>query len=93
MDIMTIDISPSRLSKPSNQLNGEEPNFYILMQIAHMIFQLLQYGNLLKESVEKMFGSAAAFAMRLLEAWRTSTLGTGEIEKLDGRSQIRLDKL
>lgn len=68
-------------------------NFYILMQIAHIISQLLQYGNLLKASVEKMFGSAAAFAVRLLEAWRTVTLGAGEIDKLDGRAQIRLDKL
>lgn len=68
-------------------------NFYLLMQIAHIICQLLEYGSLLKDSVQKMFGSAAAFAVRLLEAWRTATLGPEEIQKLDGRAQIRLDKL
>ena len=67
-------------------------NFYFVMQIAHLISQLIEKGNLLKTSVRKLFGSISAFVARLLEAWRTVALDSAVIEEhLGVRYQIRLD--
>lgn len=67
-------------------------NFYFVMQIAHLISQLIEKGNLLKASVRKLFGSISAFVARLLEAWRTVALDSAALEEhLAVRYQIRLD--
>jgi hypothetical protein len=65
---------------------------YILMQIAHTLSQLMEKGSLLKGSAAKLFGSAEAFAARLLEALRNAVLDPVDIEReLAARFQIRLD--
>jgi hypothetical protein len=66
-------------------------NFYFLMQIAHLISQLLVKGALRHTPVVRLFGSLRAFATRLLEAWRTATLTAALAELLAHRCQIRLD--
>lgn len=45
-------------------------NFYLLLQIAHLIDQMLDHGSLLVDRVAS-YGSKRAFAARLLEAIRT----------------------
>jgi hypothetical protein len=45
-------------------------NFYVLMQIAHVILQLLEHGNLLGGDAKALFGSLADLARRLAESLR-----------------------
>jgi len=64
--------------------------FYFLLQIAHMLAQLLYKGDLLKKAFPAGFGSAKNLAFRLLEAWRNARLTTDAIETmLHPRFQIR----
>jgi hypothetical protein len=65
--------------------------FYYLLQIAHMIFQLLEKGSLLKKSFPKGLGSGKNLAFRLLEAWRNLSVWTDETlsRLLEVRIQIR----
>jgi len=56
--------------------------FYFLLQIAHMLAQLLYKGNLLKKAFPKGFGSAKNLAFRLLEAWRNARLCKDAIETM-----------
>ena len=44
--------------------------FYLLLQVAHLLAQLLYKGSLLKRTFPAGFGSAKNLAFRLLEAWR-----------------------
>jgi len=61
------------------------------MQIAHLISQLIEKGSLLGAPVVKLFGSLRAFALRLLEAWRTVSLSPPTRQQhLSKRFQIRL---
>lgn len=67
-------------------------NFYLLMQIAHLLSQLMVKGTLRRTPVVRLFGSLKAFAARLLEAWRTAFVDASRIaELLATRCQIRLD--
>jgi hypothetical protein len=64
--------------------------FYFLLQIAHMLAQLLYNGDLLKKAFPAGFGSAKNLAFRLLEAWRNARLTKDAIEEmLRRRFQIR----
>lgn len=64
--------------------------FYFLLQIAHMIAQLLDKGDFLKKAFPVGFGSAKNLALRLLEAWRNACLTKGAIdEMLRAQFQIR----
>jgi hypothetical protein len=66
--------------------------FYLLLQIAHLLFQLVQYGNLFRTAFPAGVGSAKNLALRLLEAWRNLRLNLAEIQAwLSARRQIRLD--
>lgn len=66
-------------------------NFYILLQIAHIINQLMEKGSLLIEEIKKSFGSIKNFAKRLLESLRTSVFDITEIQAIHtSRFQIRL---
>lgn len=49
-------------------------HLYFLLQIAHLIFQLICFGSLLPHPPPVLFGSLDAFARRLLEAWRNAFL-------------------
>jgi hypothetical protein len=67
-------------------------NLYLLMQLAHLIHQLMATGNLLPAPLKQLFGSICCFAARLLEAWRTATLEAHALARyLAQPIQIRFD--
>jgi hypothetical protein len=64
--------------------------FYLLLQLAHIMQQLIQKGSLLKQFFPHGFGSAKNLAFRLLEAWRNAPLSRTAIDTiLQWRVQIR----
>jgi len=66
--------------------------FYLLLQIAHLLAQLLYKGNLLKRDFPGRFGSAKNLAFRLLEAWRNARITKADIAiTFQKRFQIRFD--
>lgn len=64
-------------------------NFYLLMQIAHIINQLVEYGSLLK-SLRKILGSIKNIAVRLLDELKRYKLQKLEF-KYDYSSYIKLN--
>lgn len=70
------------------QLKG----FYLLMQIAHLILQLLERGNLLGEDCRRLFGSLRALARRLAESLRHHLIPSWALGSAAAKGfQIRLD--
>ena len=66
--------------------------FYFLLQIAHLIFQLMEKGSLFHTAFPKGVGSLKNIAFRLLEAWRNLRLSaSGFCSLYRGRYQIRFD--
>ena len=66
--------------------------FYLLLQIAHLLAQLLYKANLLQRDFPNGFGSAKNLAFRLLEAWRNISVTQADITAvLQKRFQIRFD--
>jgi len=66
--------------------------FYLLLQVAHLLAQLLYKGSLLKRTFPAGFGSAKNLAFRLLEAWRNCRMSQAAITAvLHERFQIRFD--
>lgn len=66
--------------------------FYFLLQIAHLLAQLLYKATLLKRDFPDGFGSAKNLAFRLLEAWRNARMMQADITTaLQKRFQIRFD--
>jgi hypothetical protein len=64
--------------------------FYLLLQIAHLIAQLIERGSLFRRAFPTGVGSAKNIAFRLLEAWRNLRLSANQIQQmLDARLQIR----
>ena len=64
--------------------------FYYLMQVAHIVFQLIERGSLFRKAFPAGVGSAKNIAFRLLEAWRNLRLRLDDIQHmLDVRLQIR----
>jgi hypothetical protein len=64
--------------------------FYYLLQIAHMIYQLLYYGSLIGRGGRKALGAVKNLALRLLEAWRYAVHTKAEMqEMMPRRFQIR----
>jgi len=64
--------------------------FYLLLQIAHTIAQLIERGSLFRKAFPKGVGSAKNIALRLLEAWRNVRLSDHQIQQmLNSRLQIR----
>jgi hypothetical protein len=64
--------------------------FYLLLQIAHMLAQLIERGSLFRKAFPNGVGSAKNIAFRLLEAWRNLRLSPMEVQQmLDTRIQIR----
>ena len=64
--------------------------YYVLLQIACMLAQLIDKGSLLRHVFNKGFGSARNFAFRLLEATRNARLTPDDYRLLlDTRIQIR----
>jgi hypothetical protein len=66
--------------------------FYFLLQIAHLLAQLLYKAHSLKRDFPHGFGSAKNMAFRLLEAWRNARMTQADIiAPLQKRFQIRFD--
>lgn len=64
--------------------------FHILMQIAHLLMQLLTRGSLMKRWFPRGMGSVKNVSFRLLEAWRNAHLPGGMLQWLtQWRYQIR----
>ena len=64
--------------------------FYLLLQIAHLLAQLIEHGSLFRQAFPKGVGSAKNIAFRLLEAWRNLRLSSDDLQPmLDARLQIR----
>ena len=64
--------------------------FYLLLQIAHMLAQLIEQGSLFRKAFPDGVGSAKNIAFRLLEAWRNLRLSPMEVQQmLDTHIQIR----
>jgi hypothetical protein len=64
--------------------------FYFLLQIAHLLAQLIEHGSLFRQAFPAGVGSAKNIAFRLLEAWRNQRLSAAQIqEMLNVRRQIR----
>lgn len=64
--------------------------FYLLLQIAHLLAQLIEHGSLFRQAFPKGVGSAKNIAFRLLEAWRNLRLSSDHVQRmLDARIQIR----
>jgi len=73
----------------TNQPNSAKI-FYFLLQIAHLLAQLLNKSTLLKANFPKGFGSAKNLAFRLLEAWRNAKMTQNDImAALQKRFQIK----
>ena len=66
--------------------------FYLLLQIAHLLAQLLYNATLLKKDFPDGFGSAKNLAFRLLEAWRNIRMSQVDITAaIQKRFQLRVD--
>jgi hypothetical protein len=64
--------------------------FYFLLQIAHLLTQLIEKGSLFRQAFPAGVGSAKNIAFRLLEAWRNLRLSAHRIQEMrDARLQIR----
>jgi hypothetical protein len=55
--------------------------FYYLLQIAHLIFQLVEKGSLFRQAFPNGVGSLKNIAFRLLEAWRNLQFQTLSIRQ------------
>jgi hypothetical protein len=66
--------------------------FYFLLQITHLIFQLIEKGSLFRKAFPNGLGSLKNIAFRLLEAWRNLRLSPSGFQQLySGCYQIRFD--
>lgn len=84
--------SDFNLEHPYSQDPTARKVFYLLLQLAHLIFQLMQKGSLLRQVFPDGLRTAKNLAFRLLEAWRNLSLAASDFLRLaDGAFQIRLD--
>jgi hypothetical protein len=64
--------------------------FYLLLQLAHTLAQLIERGSLFRQAFPAGVGSAKNLAWRLLEAWRNARLSAQHIDHmLSTRVRIR----
>ena len=67
------------LEHPYSQHEIAMKNFYLLLQIAHIISQLMEKGSLLKDQIKRVFGSAINVFRQLLEDLRTKFFNPEEL--------------
>jgi hypothetical protein len=80
------------LEHPYSQDENARKIFYFLLQIAHLLFQLIEKGSPFRKAFPKGVGSLKNIAFRLLEAWRNLRLTPQAFCSLyQGRYQIRFD--
>ena len=66
--------------------------FYFLLQIAHLLFQLMEKGSVFRQAFPQGVGSGKNLALRLMEAWRNWQGSAADLEQLwTTRLQIRFD--
>ncbi len=66
--------------------------FYLILQFAHNIFQLIEKGSLFRKAFPKGVGSLKNIADRILEAWRNLPVTTDAFLRMgEGNFQIRFD--
>jgi hypothetical protein len=71
---------------------GPMKNWYLLLQIAHLILQLLERGNLLGQTPTRLFGSLRSLARRLAESLRQQLIPAESLDPARcGAMQIRLN--
>lgn len=75
------------LEHPYSQNKTAMKNLYLLLQIAHIISQLMEKGSLLKKKISKEFGSVTGLFKDLLEKLRTQLINPDLLNK---PIQIRL---
>ena len=75
------------LEHPYSQNEMSMKNLYLLLQIAYIISQLMEKGSLLKDKIQKVFGSVTMLFEQLLEDLRTKSIGVNFSNK---PIQIRL---
>jgi hypothetical protein len=67
-------------------------NFYVLLQIAHLILQLVERGNLLPRDAKRLFGSLANLARRLSESIRNVLIPADATDPaVAAKMQIRIN--
>lgn len=67
-------------------------NFYVLLQIAHLLLQLIECGSLLTQEAKILFGSLRGMARRLLESIRNVVIPPDALDlALAAQIQIRLN--
>lgn len=67
-------------------------NFYILLQIAHLLTQLMERGSLLTQDAKRLFGSLANLTRRLAESIRNVLIPPEALDSaLAATIQIRLN--
>lgn len=80
------------LEHPYSQDDTARKIFYFLLQVAYLIFQLLEKGSLFRNAFPNGVGSLKNIAFRLLEAWRNLSISPHGFNSLyAGRYQIRFD--
>ena len=62
------------LEHPYSQNETSMKNFYLLLQIAYIISQLMEKGSLLADKIQKVFGSVTMLFEQLLEDLRTKSI-------------------
>ena len=71
---------------------GPIKNWYLLLQIAHLILQFLERGDLLGQGAQRLFGSLRTFAKRLAESLRHQLIPAAALDPATCRAmQIRLN--
>ena len=75
------------LEHPYSQNEIAMKNFYLLLQIAYIISQIMEKGSLLRQKIVKDFGSVTGLFEQLLEDLRTKFIGSSFSNK---PIQIRL---
>ena len=66
-------------------------NFYLLLQIAHILIQVLEYGLLGKKRIKKLYGSGKNVARRLLEELKFTLVDDLTLKWLNKRIRIYFD--
>jgi hypothetical protein len=84
--------SQLHLEHPYSQDPTARKVFYLLLQLACILFQLMQHGSLLAQAFPDRLRTAHNLAFRLLEAWRNLHLSPEELLALSNAvGQIRFD--
>jgi hypothetical protein len=67
-------------------------NFYLLLQVGHLISQLMEKGSLLRKRIQETMGSLRTFSQRLWAALTETLLDLARLREILGtRIQIRFD--